>query len=371
MRSPSPQDALAGPEAAAGPAEAASDRPPRHGRRTALRVLLLGIVPLLAAAAGFAYWLGGGRLAETDNAYVKADKVPVSAEVAGAVRTVLVTENQAVRAGDPLFRLDDAPFRVAVARAEAKVAQARADVGALRAGYRAKQAEIELARTRHEYARRDEARQADLAARQFISTSRLDEARHATELAAQQAVAVERELARIGETLGGGPDVPVERHPSVLAARAELAQARLDLARVEVRAPVDGTVTRPPKPGQYVNAGATALAMVADGALWIEANYSETDLTHVRTGQPATVRIDTYPDRTWQGVVESVAPATGAEFAVIPPQNATGNWVKIAQRVPVRIRLAAAPDAPALRAGLSAHVSIDTGHRRSLAGLSW
>jgi membrane fusion protein (multidrug efflux system) len=371
MRDTGRDDASAGPDAAAAPAVPAQAGPLRPRRRTALRFVLLGVVPLLAVAAGFAAWLAGGRLVQTDNAYVKADKLPVSAEVAGAVRVVLVTENQPVRAGAPLFRLDDAPFRVAVARAEAKVAQARADVGALRAAYRAKQAEIALARSRHDYARRDEDRQAELAARQFISSSRLDEARHMTELAAQQAVAVERELARIAETLGGGPDVPVDRHPSVLAARAELAQARLDLARVEVRAPVDGTVTRPPKPGQYVNAGATALALVADGALWIEANYSETDLTHVRTGQPATVRIDTYPGHGWRGVVESLAPATGAEFAILPPQNATGNWVKVAQRVPVRIRLDPAPDAPPLRAGLSAHVSIDTGYRRSLAGLSW
>jgi membrane fusion protein (multidrug efflux system) len=163
--------------------------------------------------------------------------------------------------------------------------------------------------------------------------------------------------------------VPAERHPAVLAARAELMQARLDLARIEVRAPVAGTVSRPPKPGQYLAVGATALALVADGLPWVEANFTETELTWIRTGQTALVRIDTYPDRTWRGVVDSVSPATGAEFSVLPPQNATGNWVRIAQRVPVRIHLDAQPDAPPLRAGLSARVAVDTGRSRSLGDL--
>jgi membrane fusion protein (multidrug efflux system) len=350
---------------AAAPAEPAR----RSVARRLLRFVLLVVVPALALAGGAAWWLAGGGYAETDNAYVKADKIPVSAEVSGTVRTVLVRENQAVAAGEPLFRLDDAPFRVAVAKAEAKVAQARTDVAALKATYRTKQAEIALARTRQQFARRDEERLADLAARNFISAARLDEARQSTELAAQQTVAAERELGRIAETLGGGPDVPVERHPAVLGAQAELMQARLDLSRIEVKAPVAGTVSRPPKPGQFVGAGSTALALVADGTLWIEANFAETDLTFIRPDQPVTISIDTYPGREWRGAVDSLAPATGAEFAVIPPQNATGNWVKIAQRVPVRIRIEPQADAPPLRAGLSARVAIRTGHQRRLADL--
>jgi len=382
MRSPERGDAPAGteppataaglPGAAAGPAPAG--RPPAPHRRSRLRsalarFVLLVLVPIAAVAGGVALWLQGGRFAETDNAYAKADKLPVAAEVSGTVRAVLVQDNQTVRAGQPLLRLDDAQLRVALARAEARVAQARTDVAALKASYRAKQAEIALARTRHEFARRDQARQADLAARQFISASRLDEARHTTELAAQQVFAIEQDLAQIGETLGGGPAVPVDRHPSVLAAMAELMQARLDLSRTEIRAPVDGTVSRPPKPGQFVGAGTTAVALVASGELWIEANFSETDLTWLRAGQPATVRVDTYPGVVWRGTVDSLSPATGAEFAILPPQNASGNWVKVAQRVAVRIRVEPADDAPPLRAGLSAHVRVDTGHRRRLADL--
>jgi membrane fusion protein (multidrug efflux system) len=367
MRSPESIDAPAGASPTAAPVAPATPGPAR--RRTALRALLMLGVPLALAAGALAAWLQGGRWIETDNAFLKADKVPVGAEVAGIVRAVLVRENQTVAAGTPLLRLDDAPFRVAVARAEARVAQALTDVAAMRAGYRAKQAEIALARTRHAFAQRDQERQADLAARNFISASRLDEARQATDLAGQHIGAVEQELIRIAESLGGGPDVPAERHPAVLAARAELMQARLDQARIEVRAPVAGTVSRPPKPGQYLAVGATALALVADGLPWVEANFTETELTWIRTGQTALVRIDTYPDRTWRGVVDSVSPATGAEFSVLPPQNATGNWVRIAQRVPVRIHLDAQPDAPPLRAGLSARVAVDTGRSRSLGDL--
>ena len=348
-------------------------RPEDRGipRRTAKRVILLVVVPLVAAlGVGLAY-LKGGRYVETDNAYVKADKVPVSADVSGTVKEVLVQENQAVAAGQPLFRLDPASFQIAVGKAEAKLAQARIDLEALKASYREKQAEIALARTRHAFALKDRQRQADLVARHFTSAATFDAAAQGADVAAQQITALEQDLKRIAQSLGGSVNVPVERHPSYRAALAELEQARLDLARVEVRAPLPGTVSKPPKPGQYVTAGTTAMALVASGNLWIEANFPETDLTYVRPGEPVAIRIDTFPDQTWKGQVESLSPATGAEFSVIPAQNATGNWVKIVQRVPVRIRLEDTPGSPQLRAGLSAIVEIDTGHRRRLAGFSF
>ena len=341
-----------------------------NGRRRALRILLLVVVPAIAALVVAIVWLQGGRYVETDNAYVKADKVPVSAEVSGAIAEVLVQENQAVTAGQPLFRLDPAPFRVAVAKAEAKLAQARTDVAAMKASYRERQAQIALARTKLAFAQKEQNRQADLASRNFISASKIYDARQSSQLAAEQVVADEQDLARIATALGGGPSVPVERHPAYLGALAELRQAELDLSRIEVRASLAGTVSRLPKPGQYVAAGATAAALVADEAPWIEANFPETDLTWVHPGQRAEVRIDTYPGRVWHGEVQSLSPATGAEFSLIPAQNATGNWVKITQRLPLRIRLDPQPDMPRLRAGLSAIVRIDTGHRRTLFGFS-
>lgn len=343
---------------------------PLPARRRLLRPLLLVGVPLLVAlGAGFIY-LSGGRTVETDNAYVKADKVPVAAEVSGAVAQVLVQENQAVKAGEPVFRIDDAPFRVEVAKAEAKLAQVRTDLAALRAGYREKQAEIAVANTRHAFALREQGRQAELVAQNFVSASRFDDARQNAELAAQQTTALEHDLTRIAATLGGGVQAPVEKHPAYLAALAGLQEAELNLARTQVKAPMAGTVSKPPKPGQFVGAGSTAMALVGSGNLWVEANFTETDLTYVRPGQPVTIRVDTYPGKVWHGEVDSLSPATGAEFALIPAQNATGNWVKIAQRVPVRIRVATEGDLPELRAGLSAEVEIDTGHRRRLFDLS-
>ncbi|MCC6075648.1 HlyD family secretion protein [Pseudomonas sp. GCM10022188] len=341
--------------------------PPRRQR---LRLLLLVVVPLAVLLGGAAAYLHGGGEVETDNAYVAADKVPVSAEVSGTVRELLVAENQTVVAGQPLFRLDAAAFRIAVLQAEARLAQVRTDLAALKAAYRAKQAEIALARTRRDFALREQQRQANLVARNFISPARFDEVRQTSALAAQQVVALDEDLKRIAESLGGSAEAPPEAHPRYLAAQAELAQARLDLERSEVRASQSGTVSRLPKPGQYLKAGATALALVVDGRLWVEANFTEKDLTHMHPGQAVDIRIDTYPDIRWRGEVESLSPATGAEFAVIPAQNATGNWVKVAQRVPVRIRLAAGADQPPLRAGLSALATVHTGQRRSLLGVS-
>lgn len=339
-------------------------------RRRLKRLVLLVVVPLLAALVVGIVYLRGGRHVETDNAYIKADKVPVSAEVSGTVREVLVEENQYVAAGQSLFRLDPAPFQLAVAKADAQLAQVRTDLAALKASYREKQAEIVLAQTKQAFAQKDLRRQADLVARNFISAVKFDDAKQSTDLAGLQIEALRQDLNRISEALGGSIDAPVENHPSYRVARAELDQARLDLERIDVRALLPGIVSKPPKPGQYVGAGATALVLVVSGDLWVEANFPETDLTYVHPGQPVTIKVDMYPDTTWKGVVDSLSPATGSEFSVIPAQNATGNWVKIAQRVPVRIRIEAVPNAPQLRAGLSTIVDIDTGHRRRVLGFT-
>ena len=344
--------------------------PAPPANRKLQRRLLLMVIPAILILGGLGFYLTGGRYMETDNAYVKARKVPVSAEVSGMVKTVMVRENQQVAAGDPLFQLDPAPYEVAVAKAEAKLAQAQTDFQALKASYQEKQSEITLARTRYTFAKSDKQRQTELGAKAFVSASALDSARQNAEIAEQQIVTLEQDLHRIAESMGGSAEGPVESYPGYLVAMAELRQARLDLSRVVVRASLPGVVTLPPNPGEYVTAGKTVMALVASGGLWIEANFPETDLTYVKPGQPVTIRVDTYPDATWKGEVDSLSPATGAEFSIIPAQNATGNWVKITQRVPVRIHLDDAKDLPRLRAGLSAIVEIDTGHRRRLLGLS-
>ena len=335
------------------------------------RVILLFVVPLIAVLTGSIIYLSGGRYVETENAYVKADKLSVSAEVPGRVVKVMVNDNQIVKAGQLLFKLDPTPFQVAVAKAEAKLALVRTDLETLRASYREKQAEMTMAQTRLSFAKKEKQRQVDLAKRKLVSASKLDEATQAAELATQQITVLKQDLKRIAESLGGGIDTPIERHPSYLSALSELKQAKLDLSKTEVRASLAGTVSNPPKLGQYLSAGSTALALVVSGKPWIEANFTETDLTYVRPGQHVVIYVDTYPDKTWQGVVDSLSPATGAEFSVIPAQNATGNWVKIAQRLAVRIRLLHREGMPQLRAGLSTTVTIDTGHRRHLFGMSF
>lgn len=346
-------------------ASASASAAPRRLRRW----LLLG-VPAIAALLGGWVYLSGGRYVETDNAYLKADKVAISSAVAGTVSDVLVAENEVVVEGQPLFRIDPRPYQLAVASADAELAQVRADLAALQSSYRETQAQIELAKTRSDFANREERRQADLLARKFVSSAAFDQAQQAAALARQSLSPLQRELERIADQLGGRVDAPVEQHPRYRAALARREQAQWDLDRCEVVAPSAGIVSAPPKAGQYVKSGDIAIALVANDDLWIEANFTETDLAHVRPGQAVSIHIDTFPDSGWQGVVDSLSPATGAEFALLPAQNATGNWVKIAQRVPVRIRFADQVPTALLRAGLSAEVEIDTGHRRHLLGMS-
>ena len=343
---------------------------PRMGKRVMARLVLLGLIPLLTVLIVGVVYLRGGRIIETENAYLKADKVSVSAEVSGIVKELLITENQVVSAGQVLFRLDAAPFRLAVAKAEAKLSQVRTDLAVMRASYREKQAEITLARTRHAFALREQSRQAELVNKNFVSAAKFDDAKQSADLAGQQVVVTEQDLARIAASLGGSLNTPVEQHPAYLSAQAELEQAHLDLARVEVRAATAGTVSKLPKLGQFVQAGSMAMVLVVNDKLWVEANLPETDLTYVHPGQAVKIHVDTFPDADWTGEVDSLSPATGAEFSLIPAQNATGNWIKIAQRVPVRIRIIPESGKPDLRAGLSAKAEIDTGHRRSLFGFA-
>ncbi len=335
-----------------------------------LRRLLLLVVPLLAIVLAATLYLLGGRYVTTDNAYIKATTIPISTQLAGSVAQVMVQENQQVSAGQILFKLDTAPFQVALDRATAHLEQAKTEFAALQASYREKQAEIALTEVRLDYAKKEQRRQADLLAKQFVSSAAIDQARQETEVTAHQLASLKEDLQRIAANLGGSASAPLEHYPAYLSAEAERAQAELDLQRTEIRAPRSGAVSQPPQPGQYLAAGVTALALVADDDLWVEANYQETDLTYVQPGQRVAVAVDTYPGVQFSGEVESLSPATGAEFSVIPAQNATGNWVKIAQRLPVRIRLRLTPDLPRLRAGFSAEVKIDTGQRHHRLG-SW
>lgn len=345
-----------------------SPTPAARPRRALKRRLLMLAIPLAVAATVGVVYLQGGRYAETDNAYVKADKLAISADVSGKVIAVHVSDNARVAQGAALFDIDPLPFDVALRKAEANVAQARTNIRALQASYREAQAQIRLGETKLRFAQKEEQRLADLRTKGFASATQFDAAKQAAEIATQSVATQREDLQRIAASLGGNPSAPVDEHPSVRAALAEAAQAQLNRSRTQVHAAQAGTVSHLPVLGQFVATGATSAALVADAAPWVEANFTETDLAHVRPGQHAEVTLDIAPDVHLSGLVDSLSPATGSEFALIPAQNATGNWVKIAQRVPVRIRLDDPSQAPLLRAGLSATVRIDTEHRRNLWG---
>ncbi|MFO1067015.1 MAG: HlyD family secretion protein [Geminicoccaceae bacterium] len=339
-------------------------------RRRRLRLGLLVAGPVLVAAVALWYMVVSAPWVSTDNAYVKATVSQVSPEVAGPVAAIAVGENQHVDAGQLLFRIDEEPFRIALERADAQLARVRTDLESLRSSLASKQKEIEGAHADLDFAMRDLERQRKLASSRVASEARLDEAQHAADAARAALGQLEAEQAQIVAQLDGDPAMPLERHSRYLEAQAERDRAALDLRRTAVLAPAAGVISGADqlRPGTHVTAGQPALWLVADSDLWVEANLKETDLTWVRPGQPVTLSVDTYPDREWRGEVVSISPATGAEFSLLPAQNATGNWVKVVQRVPVRIAIHDQAGGQPLRAGMSTEVAIDTGHAFEMPG---
>ncbi len=331
------------------------------------RITLLALGPIVLLLAGAYAYVTGGRYVSTDDAYVRADKVQISSDVAGRVVEVAVRDNQQVAKGDLLFRIDDEPFRIALQRADAQLVTARNDIGAMKANYRQKQAQLRQAKDSLDFMKREFDRQQQLVARGNASVSQFDQARRNNDVAAQQVAAVEHDLAQTLANLDGDPDIAIELHPRVRQAMAARDQAQLDLSHTRIPAPGDGVLAKVDlRPGQYIQSGQPVFSLVETDRLFIEANIKETDLTYVKPGQKATVDVDTYPDRSWRAVVTSLSPGTGSEFSVLPPQNATGNWVKVVQRVPVRLVLAEGEETNGLRAGMSVTVDIDTDHRNPL-----
>ncbi|MFC3676546.1 HlyD family secretion protein [Ferrovibrio xuzhouensis] len=350
------------------PAATAAAKP---RRRLPVRRILLLAGPLLVLAVAAITYLNGGRYVSTDNAAVQAGKSTISTDVAGNVAEIAVRNNQHVKAGDLLFRLDDEPYRIALEGATAQLGVTRDTIEGGKANYRQKLEAIKQVQTDLDFYQREYQRQNDLFKSRVNAQTQLDQARRNLDATGQKLAAARQDAAAVLASLGGKADAPVEQYAAWQQAKAAVDKAARDLRRTRVLAPMDGIVTQVDslQPGEYLASQQAAMAIVSDRDIWVEANPKETDLTYVRPGNKATVTIDTYPGREWQGVVDSVSPATGAEFSVLPAQNASGNWVKVVQRVPVRVRLELPADAPPLRTGMSAEVEIDTGHSRSLAGI--
>lgn len=331
-------------------------------RRTALRLVLMVFLPLFVLIGGVYYYAISARYASTDDAYVKAHMVSVAAQVSGRVKSIAVRENEPVQAGQVLFRLDDQPYRIALTQAEANLAQVRDEIESLRFEYRQHQAELAQAREDVGYFQREFERRQRLRQVNSISAAALDEARHNLDSAQLKTVTIQRQIQQVLAQLGNDPDTPAEDNPRYRQAAAAVAKAALDLQYTVVHAPIPGVVgPLTLQPGDYVTTGTPVFSLVSLHH-YVEANFKETDLTYIRPGQSATVKVDTYPNRTWKAEVASISPAAGNEFSLLPPQNASGNWVKVVQRIPVRLELDTTQDAPVLRSGMSVTVSIDTGH---------
>lgn len=334
------------------------------------RVLLLGLVPLVAAAIGVGYWLHGARYVATENAYVKTDIAKLAAEITGRAQDVRVHAHMKVAKGDVLVTIDPEPFKLAAARAEAELDAARREVETLAATLKEARAELQDAQDRAVYFKKRFERHRDLVKKGITPATRYDELENDANAADDRITLARQKVQRIVTALGGEADRPVDEHPLVRSKMAAVNQARLDLERTVLHAPMDGiVVTVPLVVGDQIKASEPLFAIVTDTAPWVDANFKETELTHVRVGQKATVVLDIYPDITWEAEVQSISPATGAEFAILPPQNASGNWVKVVQRLPVRLKLTPKEGAPPLRAGMTARATVDTGHERSLADL--
>jgi membrane fusion protein (multidrug efflux system) len=357
-------------EMIATPAAAAEPAPvPTRRRRQQVRRPLLIAAPVVALVVVLFLYLHGGRYETTDNAYFQSGLGAVAANVGGPVVSVEVRDNQRVKVGQVLFRIDPAPFQAAVDEADAALADARTQVSSLQAHYAQGQAELQAAQDQLAYSEREAARQQSLLAEGISSQAQYDQARLAAQTAAQGIETNRQKNASVSAALSGRVSGPIDAQPAVKKAQAVLDRARLNLSYTVVRAGQDGIVTKVDQlqVGDYVTA-AKPVFTLAGARIWVEANFKESQLDHMRIGQKATFKVDAFPDLKLTGHVASFSPGTGNSFALLPPENATGNWVKVVQRLPVELDIDQVPADVPLHAGLSVEVSVDTGHRRHLFG---
>jgi membrane fusion protein (multidrug efflux system) len=354
------------PPLAMTPVQAPEILPALKKKRRGGRFLVMAALPLALIAGGAYVWVTGGRYQETENANLRQARVMITSEAAGRITDVSVADSAIVKAGDVLFMVDAEPYRIALSQADASLAAARLSVEQLRAAYSQAIAQESIANGEVDYAKAQFDRATDLAGKGINTQSALDEARRDLDKAREEQTAARQGIASARAALGGDPDIETDKHPAVLQALAARDKAAYDLAQTTVRAPASGMVAQASsvKVGQFVAAGTPVFSLVETGDTWVEANFKETQLTNMKPGQSADITLDTYPGRPFHATVQSIGAGTGAEFSLLPAQNATGNWVKVTQRIPVRLKVDD-PDANvALRTGMSASVTVDTGVSR-------
>jgi membrane fusion protein, multidrug efflux system len=342
------------------------------GLRRYRRFLLLVVLPIVVAIAGFVFYLNGGRYVGTDDTYVGAQKVLITPDISGKIEKVLVTEGQNVKKGDELFEIDAVPFRLAVDRAKAQLAQAKTTYENLRANIKIYDQMADLMQQSSDLKQRDVDRKSTLARSSFGSQLDLDNASNALVTARAELAFVQQQRSSSLTQLLGNVNLPLDDFPPYYQAKAALAQAERDLDHTVMRAPIDGIATQVDQIqlGRFVVAGTPVFSVIDVARPWVDANLKESDFTHVAVGQKVEIDVDAFPDHTFTGTVGSLSPGTGAQFSILPPQNATGNFVKVVQRIPVRIYFDSNDKyVRKLKAGMSAYATVDTGHKRSLAGL--
>ncbi|MCA8879333.1 MAG: HlyD family secretion protein [Rhodobacteraceae bacterium] len=340
--------------------------PPRRKRWR--RILLMLALPLALALGGGYVWLTAGRYESTENANLQLARVAISAEVGGRIVNVDIKDSEPVKGGAAMFRVDPEPYRIALEQADATLSAARLNVEQLKAAYGSAIAKAKVAADDVAYYQTDYDRQKALNTKGFVAASVLDDAARALHNAEESKIAADQAVQSAKAALAGNPEAPVDAHPMVQEAQATRDRAAYDLDRTVVTAPADGIVAEAGsfRTGQYVTAGSPLFVLVETGETWIEANFKETQLTHMAAGQSAKVEFDTYPGRDFDATVQAIGAGTGAEFSVLPAQNATGNWVKVTQRVPVRLTLDESETAGINVTGMSAKVTVDTGARSKL-----
>jgi membrane fusion protein, multidrug efflux system len=342
------------------------------GMRRYRRFLLLVVLPLVAFVAGTVFYLNGGRYATTDDAYVGAQKVLITPDVSGKIIKVAVKEGQQVSTGDILFQIDPVPFQLAVAQARAKLDDAKTNHDNLVANVKLYSQTIELVNAGISIKQRDVERKSALVKSSAGSQLDLDNSAAALVTAQAQLQLVKQQNSTALNQLLGNPELPLEQFPAYIQAKAALDDAQRNLDLTTVRAPMNGVATQVEQIqlGRFVMAGTPVFSVIDAANPWVDANPKESDFTYVAVGQSVTLEVDAFPNHLFKGTVGSLSPGTGAQFAILPPQNATGNFVKVVQRVPVRIYFEKNDKfVQKLKAGMSVYATIDTNHRRSLAGL--